>query len=170
MAEMSKLYGVALYDAAVEQGTLELCLEQAVRLERTIKGQIVENPQASEAEKMPHLQALFADVQIEPLGSFLELLMSKDRVDSLHAALVAFLKLGDGTRVEAHVVSAVALRGEQVEALERMLSRKIGKQVAVTVAVDPALIGGFYLSVDGYCVDSSVRRQLSDMKFQLDNQ
>ena len=170
MAEISRRYGKALYDLAIEHHTLDTCLDQATFVRDLIRQpetrQILEHPHVPKGEKRQLLQTAFSVPLAEPLGSYLELLITKNREGILLSSLTEFLKLGDRRRgiVEAHVVSAVELRAEQAAALQNLLTTKLSKQIEMTFAVDPALIGGFYLNVDGYTVDSSVRRRLQDMK------
>jgi len=174
MAEINRLYGKALYDLAEEYGNLEACLDQAVLVRDTLKlpesQQILSNPLISKKSKFEFLKEAFLDALEDPFGSFLELLISKNREEILVPSLTEFLRMGDRFRgvVEAHVVSAVKLRPEQVSALHDVLRRKLEKTVDMTVTVDPALIGGFYLNVDGHTVDSSVRRRLQDMKRSIE--
>jgi len=174
MAEINRLYGKALYDLAEQYGNLDACLDQAVLVRDTLKltesQQILANPLISKESKFAFLKEAFLDTLAEPFSSFLELLISKNREALLVPSLTEFLRMGDRWRgvVEAHVVSAVMLRPEQVSALHDVLQRKLEKTVDMTVTVDPALIGGFYLNVDGHTVDSSVRRRLQDMKRSIE--
>ena len=174
MAEINRLYGKALYDASVQQGNLETCLEQASQVRGVLEGaeiqQVLKSPLIPKPEKMSLLQEAFSGTLVEPLRSYLELLIDKNREEILDSSLEAFLNLGDHWRglVEAHVVSAAPLRADQVTALQGVLSKKLQKQVEMSVTIDPSLIGGFYLNVDGYTVDSSVRRRLQDMKHSIE--
>jgi len=174
MAEINRLYGTALYDAAVQEDSLEVCLNQAVLVRDTLKlpeiQQILANPLIPKAEKLGILREAFSSELTEPLGSYLELLIGKNRESALVSSLTEFLRLGDRWRgvVEAHVVSAMHLRPEQVDALHAILTKKLDKYVDMTMSVDPSLIGGFYLNVDGHTVDSSVRRRLQDMKQSIE--
>jgi len=174
MAEINRLYGKGLYDAAAERGNLDACLDQAVLVRDMLKlpevSQMLLNPLVPKGSKFRLLQKAFSDKLIEPLGSYLELLLDKNREEIMLPSLTEFLSLGDRWRgiVEAHVVSAMDLRPEQVEALQGVLARKLDKKVDMTISVDPSLIGGFQLNVEGYAVDCSVRQRLQDMKHSIE--
>ena len=71
-------------------------------------------------------------------------------------------------KIEARVVSATKLRDEQVAAIHALLSRKLDKQVTIHTDVEPALIGGFYIYIEGRLIDRTVRRQLYNMKTSLE--
>jgi F-type H+-transporting ATPase subunit delta len=70
-------------------------------------------------------------------------------------------------KIEAKVVSAKALTEKQVEFIRTLLSQKLHMQVEVKAAVDPNVIGGFYVLVNGYIFDRTVRTDLNDMKERL---
>jgi F-type H+-transporting ATPase subunit delta len=83
--------------------------------------------------------------------------------------LPALTKLVDMIKIRrnqttARVVSAVPLSEGQAAQLTATLQRKLGKTVDVTVIVDPAVIAGISIHVDGYFLDRTVRTMLKDMK------
>ena len=66
--------------------------------------------------------------------------------------------------MQAQVVSAAELSGEQISVLCEALSKKLGRQVDISSSVDPSLIGGLYICVDGYVLDRSVKKLLGDLR------
>ena len=64
----------------------------------------------------------------------------------------------------AVVISAAALSEKQVAALEKSLSAKLDKPVEISCRVDPSVIGGLRIHVGGFSLDRTVKRQLNDMK------
>jgi len=44
------------------------------------------------------------------------------------------------------------------------LSKKLNKRVEVSLKVDPSVIGGFFVHVDGYFIDRTIKKHLHDMK------
>jgi len=174
MAEINRLYGKALFDLTLQHGNMESCFAQAAlmrdMLELPESQQMLTNPLVPKASKFRFLNDAFPDTVIEPLRSYLELLIDKNREEILASSLAEFLNMGDQWRgvVEAHVVSAAELRPEQVSALQDVLARKLEQTIDMSMTVDPSLIGGFYINVGGYTVDRSVRRQLQDMKLSIE--
>jgi len=65
-------------------------------------------------------------------------------------------------RVE--VYTAVPLSGAQLQSLEKKLSRMSGGQPDIVAAVDPSLLGGVRVVVDGNVLDDTIKRKLADMK------
>ena len=70
-------------------------------------------------------------------------------------------------RVRAEVRSASPLRDEQRERLVDALARRTGKEIDLTVQVDPSLIGGAIATVGGLVFDGSLRTQLSQLRGTL---
>ncbi len=70
-------------------------------------------------------------------------------------------------RVRAEVRSASPLRDEQRERLVDALARRTGKEIDLTVHVDPSLIGGAIATVGGLVFDGSLRTQLSQLHSTL---
>ena len=170
MAQLSVRYGTALYELVVESGDLDVCLEQAITARDVLDDpkcrRVMAHPHISGPEKRAFLQTAFSGALHPQLTNFLGLLITKNRGDALVSALTAFIELGRRAKgyVEARVTSAAPLREGQVLALQNLLARKSGKQVTVHVEVDPSLVGGFSLCMDGYLADGSVRGRLRDMK------
>jgi len=174
MAGISKRYGRALYDLAQKRGSLEACLDQApaVRdaLEMPESRRILQHPHISREEKLAFIQTAFSGNLHELLKDFLSLLIVRGRAAIAAEALTEFIQLGMEWRgqVEAHVVSAAPLRDEQLSAIQTVLARKLGKQVDMVSKVDPSLIGGFLIAVDGHCIDRTVQRRLADMRNSIE--
>jgi F-type H+-transporting ATPase subunit delta len=70
-------------------------------------------------------------------------------------------------KTTAKVVSAVPLSEGQMANMSSLLARKLNKEVDVHVVVDPAVIGGLSIQVDGFFVDRTLRYQLRNMKEEV---
>jgi F-type H+-transporting ATPase subunit delta len=69
--------------------------------------------------------------------------------------------------VVAQVRSAVSLTEAQVKRLGAALSTITGKQVRVNVAVDPSVVGGISVNVDGQIIDGTVASRLEHARRAL---
>ena len=67
----------------------------------------------------------------------------------------------------AEVTSALALSEEQTRAVEDALRRVEGRNVALSLKVDSALIGGIVVKVGSRMIDSSLKTQLDRMKLVM---
>ena len=66
--------------------------------------------------------------------------------------------------VTAVVESAVPLSEKKLNEIKEKLSNKLNKQVDVEALVEPELIGGLKITVEGRVIDNTVKSQLENMK------
>ena len=103
----------------------------------------------------------------EDLQKFTALLVRNGRIELVKLIFSSFLRQYE-TQAGIHVarlrtaVDSPALQ----EKLRAFVREKIGGTVEFTTEVDPGLIGGFVLEVDGCRMDASVARQLGDIRKQ----
>ncbi|WP_254605037.1 F0F1 ATP synthase subunit delta [Sphingomonas bacterium] len=95
--------------------------------------------------------------------SFLGVLAENRRLGQLPAIIRAFRQLASRHRgeVSAEVTSAHPLSEDQVGALKQQLRQRVGREVAVELAVDPALLGGLVVRIGSQMIDSSIRTRLN---------
>jgi ATP synthase F1 delta subunit len=67
-------------------------------------------------------------------------------------------------RVTAKVTSAVALTDAELFALQQKLEKISGKTVLIEAIVDPDLLGGLTVEIDGTVMDGSLRHRLRRVK------
>jgi len=173
MADISIRYATALFELSEEGGMLDQYYEQAQFLCRTLEDEdalrILTHPRISADEKYAFVSKAFGESVHQDLLGFMKLVISKNREAFL---LPALTKLVDMIRYHknqttARIVSAVPLTDAQATQLTGILSRKLGKQVDLTVVVDPSVIAGVSIHVDGYFLDRTVKTMLKDMKETL---
>ncbi|MGI6238965.1 MAG: ATP synthase F1 subunit delta [Christensenellales bacterium] len=173
MAELKDRYAAALYELSVEAGALDAHVEQAqFMLDALSAGDCADflsHPHIPDDAKRSLLHTLFAGKIADSFLGFLHLAIEKSREGIILPTLTAYLaraKRAQG-RLPARVVSAAPLTEDQLRALTDVLSRKLKKKVELAPRVDPALIGGFYVHVDGRLIDRTVRTQLYNLKESL---
>lgn len=173
MAELMDRYASVLFEMSLEADALEEHLAQAIllraRLEKEQLACLLEDPHIPDETKRELLEARFGDQIGDDLMGFLRLSVEKGREAAILPTLSAYIEMGESYRgrAVAYVVSAVALRPDQTDALGALLSRKTGKQVEILAREDPALIGGFYIHLDGRLIDQTVRTRLQNLKESL---
>lgn len=163
-----------LFELSMESEAPEEYLKQANFVRDVLQTNQIEDflnhPHISDSDKEELLQKLFENKISRDLMAFLCLAISKSREALIVSALSSYIDIANhhSGKVVANVVSATELRDEQVSALNAVLSKKLDKQVEVVTNVDSALIGGFYVYVDGRLIDLTVRTQLSNMKENIE--
>ena len=170
MAQLSAIYATALFDLASESGVTHEYLEQAIFL-RDVLGSadvqaVILHPQISAREKTGFLQGALSGHIRDDLMGFLRLVIDKNRESFLLPALALFIERlkASEKKTTAYITAVTELDEEQAETLIGVLSRKLSKEVELEVTVDPSVIGGFSVYVDGYLIDRTVKKQLQDMK------
>jgi F-type H+-transporting ATPase subunit delta len=67
----------------------------------------------------------------------------------------------------AELVSAVPLSAEQQSKVEAMLKEMVGKDISLTVRVDPTILGGIVARVGDRVIDGSTRSKLEGLRREL---
>lgn len=95
--------------------------------------------------------------------SFLGVLAENRRLGELPAIVRAYRTLASRHRGEltAEVTSAHPLTADQVVELKQQLRQRLGREVAVDLSVDPALLGGLVVRIGSQMIDSSIRTRLN---------
>ncbi|NLK75159.1 MAG: ATP synthase F1 subunit delta [Clostridiales bacterium] len=173
MATLKDRYANALLELSIESGTLEKDLEQAVLIRDMLKGADVQaflvHPHIPDSAKNQLFDKAFSDKISKHLMGFLKLMVQKNRESLIEPVLTDYIdrvnkRLG---KIEAKVVSAKALTEKQIESIRRLLAKQIKMQIDIKTHVDPDVIGGFYILVDGRIFDGTVRSKLNIMRERL---
>ena len=69
--------------------------------------------------------------------------------------------------VKVTVTSAAELEPAEVATLTAALQRRFGSEIALTRAVDPALLGGAVIDAGDVVIDGSVRTKLERLRTAL---
>ena len=170
-------YARALFDVALAEQTslqaVEADLSAVVDLfaSHSTLQQVLLNPAVPAPRKRSAVAEIAKHAGLAPvLAKLLVLLAERDRLVLLPYLLAAYQRrLLDNQRViRVEVKTAVPLTPERVQAIERSLAAATGRSVALTVAVDPSLIGGLVARVGGTVYDGSIARQLEKLKERLE--
>lgn len=173
MAVAHRIYAVALFEAAKEDGALADVREQladfvaAVRESPELRG-ILRNPQLDSRTKQAILTDLLGDAN-ELLRNFLLLTTDKGRIGEIEAIGAEFERLmaREERRLDVELTTAKELTDEEAAGIVRQIERASGRKVEAARRVDPALIGGIVLRVGTLEVDASVRGRLERLRHEL---
>lgn len=150
-------------------GTVSLRYAKALLkyVERTGGGEVVYR----QVRALLQDPAGFTQEPAPELSRFVDLLKRKHRAACLKFILHSFVRLYDDRtgRKEAVLVTAVPAP-EFAARVRELLSQVKDCRLEMEEKVDPALIGGFVLDIDGLRMDASVRSQLSRVLNSLNEQ
>ena len=171
MTQIAKGYAEALFALALETDNTAAFSEGLTLAASVFR----ENPDYVEflacygipaVERTQALETAFGDRLPEYVCSLLQLMCERGHIADVFdcAAEYETLYLEAKRLSTVKVTGAVALTPAQREKLEQALVRLCHRRVRPTYDVDPALIGGVVIEVDGKVYDGSVRHKLQEVK------
>ena len=174
MTDTALMYGKSLFELAQEEGKIKEYMQDLL----TVRAALEEEPKflsllASHAvtkqERLGVLDACFGGKVAPYILNFMKILCENGAIRQLADCIRQFeLLYNDACGiVEVRAVSAVSLSSLLREKLEKKLSQMTGKTVSVRYSVNPALLGGIALELDGTELDGSVRRRLDEIAKSL---
>jgi F-type H+-transporting ATPase subunit delta len=103
------------------------------------------------------------------LRRLLGMLAQRNRLELLPDVSRTFAELWNASRgvLPAEAISAVPLTAEQQQEVAKALGRATGRDVELTAAVDPALLGGLLVRMAGQVYDGTVRGRLRALRERL---
>lgn len=173
MAIVKDPYVNALFKISEERNTLEEDLKQIIFINECLSGTdvqaFIEHPNISDAEKYKLIDNAFSEKVNEHILGFLHLMIRRHRESYILNALGQYIELVNRYfgKIEARLVSAEALLPRQIESISDVLSRKTDMEVKVNTVIDPDVISGFYILLDGRIFDNTIRSKLNSMKKQF---
>ena len=169
-------YARALFQLAQEKNAVSRYEEDAKLVMGVLESDeefngILNYPRVGKEEKLSLIKEAFKDHVDENIIGFFAVILSKGRIDLAKDIFQAFLDLArESERITvAKVESAIALDEGKVARIKEKLSAKLNKKVDVLTSVDPSLIGGMKIYVDGHIIDSTVKTHIENMRAKLLN-
>ena len=171
MTETAKMYGGSLYDLAAEEGLETRILGELDEAAAILKGDpeylhLLSIPSIPKKERCALLDEAFRG-QIHPyLLNFLKILCEKGTLRELPGCARAYRVRYNAAHgiLEATAISAVALTKEQTARLQEKLEAVTGKQIDLKTKVDPAVLGGIRLDIEGTELDGTVQNRLASLR------
>jgi len=172
---ISKTYGDALFELAVEEDKIDVLLEEMEQLQKILAqnadfGRLMNHPKILKEEKIEVAKNVFGGKISEELLGFLTIIISKGRyreIDGILAYFVARVKEYKGIGI-AMVTTAVPLKEGQRKKVERkLLDTTKYHSMEIHYSVDASLIGGMVIRIGDRVVDSSISTRLSGLQRDL---
>lgn len=171
MTSLAKEYGAGLYELARDERLLEALHGELRDIAAILKAQpdFVKLLCSRAIERDKRLQVVddtFRDRAHPYVVNFMKLLVEKERFSCFMEAIQWFHQRynEDFGIVEAYVTSAVPLTEDDVEALRQKLEQMSHRKVALIASVDPSVIGGVRVEMDGKRYDNTIQNKLGRLK------
>lgn len=174
MTQTARLYGGSLYELAAEEQLTEVMMQQI----QEIRGIFRENPEYLRLlaepsipfeERKGLIETAFGAQTERYLVNFIKLLCERNLLTEYAGCCEEFIKRyhADHGIVEAVVISAVALSQEQATALQQRLEKVSDKKVSLTTQVDPTVLGGIRVELEGKQLDGTIQGRLTGISKKL---
>jgi F-type H+-transporting ATPase subunit delta len=175
VAGMAGRYATALFELAREERAIDRVKADLDAFDALVAGsadlgRLVRSPVFSAEEQTRALAAVLDKAGISPLAAnFLKVIAHNRRLFAVRDMIRAFNRLVAQHKGEtsAEVTAAETLSDKHLATLKAALNSVTGKDVALDVKVDPAIIGGLVVKIGSRMIDSSLRTKLNSIKFAM---
>ena len=172
---ISKTYGEALFELAVEENKTSLFLEEVGSLLRVIQenedfGQFMNHPKIPKEEKIAVMESIFRDRIDRELLGFLVTIVEKDRYSEVEEILKYVIdSIKEYTKIGVvFVTTAIPLQENEKKDIEaKLLATTKYQTLECHYKVDETLIGGMVIRMGDRVVDSSIRTKLESLERDL---
>ena len=171
---VSSRYAKALLSYVTEAGTGEkvysqVCdIVQKMHLVPQLREYVLKLDEITLEKKAGLLSAALDEPLADELVNFMKLVDSHRRMELFQSMLWSFIRRyqeAAGMKVGS-LITATSDDG-LCERLEDILGKRTSSKVDFSCKVDPELIGGFVLELDGYRLDASTRSALNRIRKRL---
>lgn len=179
---VSKTYGDALFELAVEENRTDSLMEEILMLQTVLKEnkdfeKILEHPEISKQNKIQVIEDVFKGRISDALTGFLRIVVTKGRYKDLPDIFAYFIaRVKEYRKIGvAQVTSAISLSEEQKQKIEKkLLDSTQYETMEIEYKVDESLIGGLLIRIGDRVVDSTIKHRLTSltaslMKISLEN-
>ncbi|MDD5702353.1 MAG: ATP synthase F1 subunit delta [Dehalococcoidales bacterium] len=167
-----KRYAQAVFQIAVESDSLDEWQAdfQAIN-EIACRPNFVEilgNPKFRYEQKANFFREALKNISPMALNLVL-LLIAKNKFRIACEIAFEYNKLLDQHRgiIHGEIIAAIPIRDEERLVIANRFGAKFGKKLYLTAKIDPSIIGGIILRVDGKIIDGSITTRLAGLKEQL---
>jgi F-type H+-transporting ATPase subunit delta len=168
---LSGRYATALFDLAVKGQQLDTVgaslasLKAALATSEDLRA-LTHSPMVSRKAAAAGITAVARAMGLDALTtSFLGVLAQNRRLSVLPAIAADFASLAAARRgeISARVTAAHPLSADQQKALAAKLKAGLGRDVALEITIDPAILGGLVVRVGSRMIDSSLKTRLDSL-------
>lgn len=172
---VSKTYGDALFEAALEDNKLDSMSEEVRAVSAVIAAnedlsKLMDHPQIVKEEKVRIIEEIFRGRVSAELVGLMRMIIEKNHYKELTKVFDYFLdRVKEYKNIgTAYVTSASDLSQEQKDAvLKRLLDTTKYVEFEMHFDVDAALIGGMKIRIGDRVVDSSIKNKLEKLTRDL---
>lgn len=171
---LARRYAKALFELALERKILETVAKEVVLFNALIEENpqlhyYFRSPEAGKSGKKKLVEKNFQDRFSALFVNFIFVLLDKGRQHLFGDIAAEFKKLCEkhDNLVRARTITAIPLSPSHITKLKQALSERYQARFDIENYVDPGILGGMILNIDGKVIDASIRTQLERMKASM---
>lgn len=164
-------YATALYEYAAEKNRIEEVYHDVRLISDVCKENrelrlFLKSPVVFTDKKLRVLNELFKSKVSEVTYTFIEILVRKRREEYLPGILDAFVSIyREAKNIKvAEVTSSTPLDSSIKERLIKKLESQTGSSIILNEKVDPSVIGGLIIRVEGDVFDDTIRKKVQQLR------
>ena len=173
MEEIAQVYARALFEVAVEHDSLDEIREQLDQFADALdeKRQLASfffSPYFSAEEKKDGLARAVTDAN-PAFANFLQALIERHRMPAIFRIRAEFIDLWDEAKrlLPVLITTAVELDSATVQNLSKRIGDQVDRNIEMSTAVDPEILGGVMLRVGNVILDASIKTRLEQLRKQV---
>ncbi len=168
-------YAKALYKLAVERGNAEKVYLEMKTVANSFADnpglqKILSNPYVKREDKAKLLISAAGDSVEDDYRSFVELILNRKRADYAHLMALAYCDLyrKEHKIARVRIITATKLSDSMMQKLREVVEKAYpGMTLEFTYEVNPDLIGGFVIDVDGQRLNASISNEIEQLRLKL---
>jgi F-type H+-transporting ATPase subunit delta len=168
--KISIRYAKALLSSAKEAKVEEQVYSEMTTLDSAfaqiqLLKQAMTNPTLTKEDKIKLLNSVFNNKASKLTQGFITLVVENGREDYFHRMALSFQELyrKDKNIVVTHLTTAIELDEPLKKKIINSVEEQENSKVELRTEVNPDIIGGYILDIDGKRLDASIIRQLSKL-------
>ena len=170
-ASLAGRYAIALFELARDEKQIDEVGASLARLRQAVTEsadlrELISSPLIGREDQARAIGAVVGSLGLDRLtGNFVGVLAQNRRLSQIPAVIRNFNLLAARHRGEitAEVTSARPLDDDQVAQIKQQLRTRMGRNIAVELNVDPAILGGLVVKIGSQMIDSSIRTKLNTL-------
>ncbi|HEV8596460.1 MAG TPA: F0F1 ATP synthase subunit delta [Candidatus Dormibacteraeota bacterium] len=168
----AKRYARAVFELAQQEGSVDEWARRTAKVRELFAdpevAAVLSNPTIA-IEQREGFVATAPKLFDDQATNLARLLIESGRIDEAREIDEEFQRLADDAagRVRATVTTAVELESEERDRIARELSKRLDREVKLSVVVDPRILGGMKLQYGDRVVDASVATRLEQLRRRL---
>lgn len=173
MAELAliSVYSTALYEAAKDENKVNDILNDIVNLQAIFDSnpefvEFMNTPVIAKEERISITKSIFENKINSETLNFLFILIDRRLIKNFDNIVKHYKYLIDEEKnIESGIILSVEhLSNDQINQFEEKTGALLKKKIKLTNQLDASILGGVKIFVEGKIIDASIKKQLSDLR------